>query len=168
MMIRPENAGDIAAIRSVNRSAFAGEAEADLVDRLRDDNDLLASLVAEQDGIIVGHVGFSRLWIVQDAGRLPGVSLAPLAVMQEHRRRGVGRALTEAGHLHLRDLGESIVFVLGSTEYYGRFGYSVTSASGFDCIYAGAHFQALPLSWRAPETGSLTYPPAFSGLGSSA
>jgi putative acetyltransferase len=164
MMVRLEGAGDIAAIRCVIRSAFAGEEEADLVDRLRN-NDLLASLVAEQDGVIIGHVGFSRLWIVQDGRRLPGVSLAPLAVMQEHRRRGVGRALTEAGHLHLRNLGESIVFVLGAPEYYGRFGYSVTSASGFDSIYAGSHFQALPLSSPAPETGSLTYPPAFSGLG---
>jgi putative acetyltransferase len=156
MMIRPERAGDIAAIRGVIRAAFAGTQEADLVDRLRNDNDLLASLVAEQDGIIIGHVGFS--W-------LPGVSLAPLAVMQEHRRRGVGRALTEAGHLQLRNCGESIVFVLGAPEYYGRLGYSVTSASGFESIYAGCHFQALPLSLPAPETGSLTYPRAFGGLG---
>jgi putative acetyltransferase len=77
----------------------------------------------------------------------------------------VGRALIEAGHLQLRNCDESIVFVLGAPEYFGRFGYSVTSASGFDSLYAGSHFQALPLSSRAPETGSLTYPPAFSGLG---
>jgi methionyl-tRNA formyltransferase len=164
MIIRQENPADVDAIRAVIREAFGGAQEADLVDRLRSDNDLLVSLVAEQDGQIIGHVGFSRIWIVEDGRRVPGVGLAPLAVLPEHQRRGVATTLVEAGHVRLRHDGESIVFVLGAPKYYGRFGFSVSSAAPFSCVYAGSHFQALSFSSLAPETGSLSYPLAFSGL----
>jgi putative acetyltransferase len=164
MIIRQENPADVDAIRAVIREAFGGAQEADLVDRLRSDNELLVSLVAEQDGQIIGHVGFSRIWIVEDGRRVPGVGLAPLAVLPEHQRRGVATTLVEAGHVRLRHDGESIVFVLGAPKYYGRFGFSVSSAAPFSCVYAGSHFQALSFSSLAPETGSLSYPLAFSGL----
>jgi len=169
MIVRPETAEDIAAIGNVIRQAFGSQneacEEADLVNRLRRDNDLVLSLVAEQDGQIVGHVGFSRLWIVQDTRRIPGISLAPLAVMPEHQRQGAGRKLVEMGHARLREAGESIVFVLGDPDYYGRFGFSLVAAAAFDCRYAGAHFQALRLSSSAPDAGSVEYASAFDDLG---
>jgi putative acetyltransferase len=169
MIVRPETAGDIAAIGDVIRRAFESRneacEEADLVNRLRRDGDMVLSLVAEQDGQLVGHVGFSRLWIVQDARRIPGISLAPLAVAPDRQRKGLGRALVEAGHALLRDSGEAIAFVLGDPAYYGRFGYSLALAATFDCRYVGPHFQALRLSSSAPDAGSVEYAPAFNGLG---
>jgi putative acetyltransferase len=164
MIVRPETSADIAGIRDVVRSAFAGEQEADLVDSLRRDGALLLSLVAEEGGCVIGHVGFSRVWISHDSRRSPGVSLAPLAVVTEQRRRRVGAALVNAGHVHLRTTGESICFVLGDPAYYGRFGYSAPAAAGFDCLYAGAHFQALTLTGAAPEAGAISYAAAFAGL----
>lgn len=169
MIIRPETAGDIAAIGSVIRRAFQSHneacEEADLVDGLRRDGDLVLSLVAERDGQLVGHIGFSRLWIAQDAQRFPGISLAPLAVMPDHQRKGAGRMLVEAGHARLREAGETIVFVLGDPDYYGRFGFSLLAAAAFECRYAGPHFQALRLSSSAPDAGSVAYAPAFNDLG---
>lgn len=169
MIVRPETAGDIATIDSVIRQAFDSHneacAEADLVGRLRRDSDLVLSLVAEQDGQTVGHVGFSRLWITQGAQRIPAISLAPLSVTPDSQRNGIGRTLVEAGHARLREAGETIVFVLGDPDYYGRFGFSLSAAAPFECQYAGAHFQALRLTSTAPETGSIEYAPAFSELG---
>lgn len=169
MIIRSETAGDVAAIRSIIRQAFGSHneacAEADLVDRLRSDDDLVLSLVAEQDGRIIGHVGFSRLWVMQGARRIPGVSLAPLSVMPDRQRGGIGRALVEAGHARLREAGETIVFVLGDPDYYGRFGFSLSAAAPFECQYAGAHFQSLRLASTAPDAGAIEYAPAFNDLG---
>lgn len=165
MIVRPETAGDTAAIRNIICQAFGDDQEAGLVGRLRRDHDLVLSLVAEQDGQLVGHVGFSRLWIAQGAQRIPGISLAPLAVMPDRQRKGTGRALVEAGHTRLREAGETIVFVLGDPDYYGRFGFSFSAAATFDCQYAGPHFQALRLASTAPDAGSVAYAPAFNDLG---
>jgi putative acetyltransferase len=164
MNIRPESPGDFAAVRAVLREAFAGDDEADLVDGLRNDGDLLLSMVAEEAGQVVGHVAFSRLWLRDDVRRLPGVSLAPLSVVPRHRRHGIGAALVEAGHGRLRHAGESIIFVLGDPAYYGRFGYSIAAARTFDCVYAGPHFQALVLTSPAPTAGVITYAASFDGL----
>src|SRR4051812_30943383 len=54
--IRPETTPDAVAIREVNRLAFGGEAEARLVDALRDGGYARASLVAGEDGRVVGHI----------------------------------------------------------------------------------------------------------------
>src|SRR5262249_37169728 len=132
MNIRPETSSDVAGIRDIVCVAFDGTAEADLIENLRRDGDLLLSMGAEEAGRLVGHVGFSRLWIEQTGQRTPGVSLAPLSVVADRRRRGVGAALIEEGHSHLRASGESIVFVLGAPAYYGRFNYLIPAAAGFD------------------------------------
>lgn len=165
MIIRRETAGDVAAIRQVIRAAFEGDDEANLVDRLRGDGDLILSLVAEQDGQIVGHVAFSRLSITNDSHVTPGVSLAPVGVLPEMQRKGAGCALIEAGHDQLRHAGETVSFVLGDPAYYSRFGYSLDGASAFDCAYAGPYFQWLRLSSQSPAAGVITYAPAFGGLG---
>jgi putative acetyltransferase len=164
MIIRQETPDDVADLSDLIRAAFACHQEADLVDGLRRGGDLLLSLVAEEAGRVIGHVGFSRVWISRDSQRSPGVSLAPLAVTAEYRRRGVGAALVEAGHGHLRSAGESICFVLGDPAYYGRFGYSIPAAAAFDCVYAGVHFQALALKSSAPKAGAISYAAAFAGL----
>jgi len=164
MIVRRERAADVAGIRAILCAAFAGDQEADLVDSLRRDGDLLLSMVAEDSGDVIGCIGFSRLWISHQGERSPGVSLAPLAVTAERRRRGIGAALVEAGHAHLRSAGETIVFVLGDPAYYGRFGYSIAAAADFDCCYAGPHFQALALTSSAPTAGAIVYAAAFAHL----
>lgn len=164
MIIRGAVPGDAASIRDVLRSAFASDLEADLVDDLGRAGDLLLSIVADDAGRIVGYLGFSRLLISHDGQRAPGVSLAPLAVAVDHRRRNIGSALVEAGHEKLRAARESIIFVLGDPAYYRRFGYLTQAAAAFDCAYAGPHFQALALADDAPRTGAIAYAAAFDRL----
>jgi putative acetyltransferase len=165
VIIRRETAGDVTAIRQVICSAFGGDDEADLVDRLCADSDLILSLVAEQDGQIIGHIAFSRLSITKDSHVTPGVSLAPVSVLPEMQRKGTGCALIESGHDQLRRADESVVFVLGDPAYYSRFGYSGEGVSAFDCVYAGPYFQWLRLSPQTPAAGVISYAPAFGGLG---
>jgi putative acetyltransferase len=164
MNIRPEKPGDEAAIGEVVAAAFGGRQEADLVTRLRENGDLVLSLVVEDAGRIVAHVAFSRVWVERDGTRSPGIGLAPVAVLPEAQRKGTARALIGAGHLRLKLLGEKIVFVLGDPDYYKRFGFSHELAAPFTCVYQGEHLQALRLSPDAPEAGEVIYSAAFAGL----
>jgi putative acetyltransferase len=78
-------------VRSVNEAAFGGPDEADLVDKLHSEGVVLASLVAELDKRIVGHILFSRMSIETAGGALPAVALAPVAVLPEYQRQGIGQ-----------------------------------------------------------------------------
>ena len=161
MIIRPERTDETAAIRSVLAAAFASIAEANLVEQLRRDGDLVLALVAEEDGTVRGHVAFPRLGIEDGAGTHSAVGLAPVGVAPERQRRGVGSALIREGHRRLAAQGESLVFVLGHAAYYPRFGYSADAAAPFESTYSGPHFMALRLNENAPRAGKVRYPAAF-------
>jgi putative acetyltransferase len=163
--IRPETADDAADVRKLLVDAFGGPAEATLVDRLRRDGDLMLALIATDAArVVVGHVAFSRLHVEGAGGRLPAVALAPLAVADTHRRRGIGATLVRAGLDQLEAQGETLVFVLGDPAYYTRFGFAPETAAPFVCAYAGPQFMALRLSEDAPHAGTIRYPAAFDDL----
>jgi putative acetyltransferase len=164
MIIRPEKPADAAAIGEVVTAAFGQRNEAELVERLRGEGELVLSLVAEDDGAIIGHVAFSRVWIEHNGARSPGIGLAPVSVLPDSQRKGTARALIGAGHLRLKTIGEKIVFVLGDPDYYKRFGFSHEIAKAFACIYQGDYLQALRLSPDAPTEGEVIYAAAFAGL----
>ena len=128
--IRPERSDDAAAIRSILIAAFAGSAEADLVERLRRDGDLVLALAAD-DGEVRGYVAFPRLRVEHADGARDVVGLAPVAVAPDRQRRGIGSALIREGHRRLVARGESLIFVLGYPAYYTRFGYSLAAAAPF-------------------------------------
>jgi predicted N-acetyltransferase YhbS len=96
-VIREEAPGDAASIHRLNATAFETDAEAKLVDTLRAAGALILSLVAEQDGEIVGHIAFSP--VVVDSGQRTsqGVGLAPMAVAPAHQRQGIGGRLIDDG-----------------------------------------------------------------------
>ena len=166
VVIRPEQHGDHAEIAALLTAAFEGPAEADLVARLRGDNDIVLALVAvATDGRIVGYIACPRLQLMQDDHGIPVAGVAPLAVAPVHQRSGIGSALMAAGLERLWQQGEALVFVLGDPAYYTRFGLDVTAAEPFASDYAGSHFMALALRPDAPATGRLIYPRAFSDLG---
>ena len=77
--VRPERDADIAAIRTVNREAFGGEAEVELVDALRANGDAAVSLVAETDAGVVGHILFSHLPIRAPRTEVAAVALARMS-----------------------------------------------------------------------------------------
>ncbi len=162
-VVRTEQSSDIESIYELNAAAFDGRTEeAELVDALRQDGDLLLSLVAVQEGEIVGHLAFSRVTV--DAGPHPegGVVLAPIGVRPDLQGREVGTRLIEAGLEHLRGRGESLVVVVGNPGYYTRFGFSVELGASYPNVYSGRHFMALVIGDAAAPVGHVSYPEAFS------
>lgn len=160
MSIRAATPRDREAIRLVEEHAFGQQAEAGLVDALVAEGDAVVELVAEEDGDVVGHILFSRLYIQNGGKTVPAVALAPLAVEPDFHGTGIGGALVREAHIRLKEAGETIAVVLGDPAYYGRFGYSHERAAGFESDYQCDALQALVWG-EAPETGKLVYASAF-------
>lgn len=160
MSIRAATPRDREAIRLVEEHAFGQQAEAGLVDALVSQGDVIVELVAEEDGDVVGHILFSRLYVQNGGSTVPAVALAPLAVEPDFHGSGIGGALIREAHIRLKDAGEMLAVVLGDPAYYGRFGYTHERAAKFESDYQCDALQAL--AWGdAPETGKLVYASAF-------
>ncbi len=152
--IREEQDGDAAGIRDVHRAAFGGTAEAVLVDRLRDARLVLVSLVAVEHGRIVGHVLFSELPVEGAARTVRAASLAPVAVLPDCQRRGIGSALIREGLAACAARGCEAVIVVGEPAYYERFGFSARRAHHLASPYAGEFCMALALTPGALDCGA--------------
>lgn len=166
--IRPERSADHAAVRAVNDAAFGQPAEGGLVEALRRSPVFIPelSLVAEaEDGAIVGHVLFTRLKVVEQAVTHAALALAPMAVLPAWQRRGVGSALVRRGLADARDLGHSVVVVLGHPEYYPRFGFLRASRFDIRPPFDAPDEAFLVLALRPgaldPVRGVVEYPPEF-------
>jgi putative acetyltransferase len=161
--IRPESRDDINHIRTVHRLAFGGHDEARLVDALRAEGYSRVSLVADSEGRVVGHVLFSDLPIVTPERTIPSLSLAPLAVIPEHQRQGIGSSLVGEGLRICAKQGHRIVIVLGHPAFYPRFGFSARLAERLRAPFSGESFMALELVPGAlvGVDGEVQYPPPF-------
>jgi putative acetyltransferase len=127
---------------------------------------MVLALVAEDAGVVIGYVAFSRLF-VEGEERFPAVALAPLAVYPEYQQQGVATRLVREGHACLAALGETLSVVLGEPSYYSRFGYSNRRAANFVSEYQSPYLMALSFG-AAPWEGRLVYPSAFSMLADAA
>lgn len=160
--IRPEETADYQAIRRIHVAAFPTPVEADLVERLRADGDLVLSLVAVMDGKVIGHVALSRM-----SAPFRALGLAPVAVDAGERRRGIGELLIRDALNRARQGDWDAIFVLGDPAYYQRFGFNGQAAEGFASPYAGPYLMALPLAagGMPANSGEISYAPAFAALG---
>ena len=165
--IRPERTDDLGGVRQVNLSAFETDLEANLVDALRAQADPLVSLVAvgeHADGGIVGHILFTPVTLSSQPN-LPIMGLAPMAVMPERQRQGIGSDLVRAGIDACRDTGCIAIVVLGHAEYYPRFGFVPASRFGLVSEYDVPDdvFMALELTAGVlrGNAGTIRYHPAF-------
>ncbi|HSL20136.1 MAG TPA: N-acetyltransferase [Vicinamibacterales bacterium] len=159
--IRAEHPQDAPAIHAVHTASFPTPLEARLVDALRAAGQLRISLVATIGGDVVGHVAFSPVTI---DGTECGLGLAPVAVLPEHRRQGIGAALIREGLAAAGRTGCGLVVLVGEPAYYSRFGFGPASRWGLKDEYgAGDAFQALELRKGAiPEKdGLVRYAPEF-------
>jgi putative acetyltransferase len=159
-IMRLEEPRDAAQIRDLLEASFPGFGEAILVDRLRSDGDLDLSLVAEDQGVVIGYVAFSRLMIEDGDHPFHAVALAPLAVYPEYQQQGVATRLVREGHACLAAMGATLSVVVGEPGYYSRFGYSNRRAAHFECEYQSPYLMALSFG-AAPWEGRLVYPTAF-------
>ncbi|MEQ6899772.1 N-acetyltransferase [Nocardioides sp. YIM 152588] len=160
----PERPDDVEPIREVNVAAFPTEAEADLVEALREDPDAWVdglSWVSETpDGQVVGHALLTRCTV----GGEPALALAPCAVLPGWQRGGAGSAAIDGALAAARDRGENLVVVLGHADYYPRFGFAPASGLGVTAPFEvpDEAFMALRLDPSRPAPrGAIAYPRAF-------
>lgn len=162
MRIRSELPSDAAAIEAITIAAFKNAAHSNhteqfIVRGLRSAGALSVSLVAEDDGRVIGHVAVSPVTISTGAGGWHG--LGPLSVEPERQGRGIGSRLIRAALDNLRASGASGCVVLGEPGYYSRFGFVTNSR----LILPGVppeYFQALSFK-NAPPAGTVSYHNAF-------
>lgn len=167
MLIRAETETDWHAVYDVNAAAFATPAEAILVDALRAQARPVVSLVAEDDGEIVGHIMFSPVSLSAHP-ELEVMGLGPMAVAPRQQRQGIGSALVRAGLEQCRQQGFIAVVVLGHAGYYPRFGFSPASQFGITSDYdvPDEVFMAIELQTGAlsGKHGRVKYHPAFNNV----
>ncbi len=164
LIVRAETTADHEAIRHVNRLAFGQGDEARLVDGLREGGFVRVSLVAERAGQVVGHILFSDLPILTEAGTVPALALAPMAVLPELQNQGIGSALVQQGLEACRQQGHRVVVVLGHAHFYTRFGFSPKLAAHLESPFSGGDsFMAVELVPGALDgvAGRVQYPPPF-------
>ena len=159
-MVRDERPGDRGAIRDIVTAAFGRSDEADLLDGLRHDGDCVFSLAAFDGAAPVGHIALSRL-----AAPFRALAMAPVSVVPERQRRGIGSLLIEAALERAARARWQAVFVLGAPDFYRRFGFDPALARGFASPHAGPHLMARVLEAPLPvSTGRIDYAPAFARL----
>ncbi|MEX2642642.1 MAG: N-acetyltransferase [Acetobacterales bacterium] len=162
-VVREEDPADFAATDAVNRLAFGRPDEATLVSRLRAEGDVILSLVACAGDEVVGHILFSRLDLAPDLESASAVALAPMAVLPEWQRRGIGSALVREGIRSSAARAVGAIVVLGDPAFYTRFGFSALTAASLDAPFSGVAFMALELAPAvlAGPRRRVRYPPAF-------
>jgi putative acetyltransferase len=172
VLLRRYEPGDREAVRRIHAEAFrlpddpsGTPVEVGLVDALIDAGDVLPalSLVAVRDGELVGHVICSKATV----GDHPAAGLGPIGVLPEFQRRGVGDALMHAVLAAADALDLPLVGLVGSTEYYPRYGFVPATQLGIEPPDPawGDHFQIRPLtSYRPAIVGRFRYAPAFEKL----
>ena len=170
--VRRERPKDRAAIRSLIVETFSaaystGDLEADLVERLREQTAFGAniSLVALQNDLLVGHVFFSGVRIVEHP-HIAACALAPLGVSPPIQRRGIGSILVEQGLSACRGAGYKVVFVQGSSAYYTRFGFAPVGQFNLRTVFLSEYDMALPINDGALDavSGLVDYPTPWDPL----
>ncbi|MQY18187.1 hypothetical protein NRB20_12560 [Nocardia sp. RB20] len=160
-----QNAAAHAQVATTPGQEAAEPAEVALVHQLRADAAWMPtlSLVAEVLGRVVGHVCLTRAGV----GPYPVLALGPIGVLPEHQRAGVGSALMHAALGAADALDEPLVALLGSLEYYPRFGFQPGPRLGIfpDNPAWTSHFQVRPLTTYEPGlTGEFRYADPFYAL----
>jgi putative acetyltransferase len=166
MDVRTEKLEDVEAVRQVNIAAFGRENEAKLVDKLRGIASTF-SFVAVQSDRIVGHIFFSLVVVEGKCSRnLSVLGLAPVAVLPNYQRQGIGTRMIREGLKECRRSGFGAVVVLGNPDFYSRFGFVPASSKGLGCEYdvPDEAFMVLELESGACQdcSGTVKYRSEFS------
>jgi len=169
---RAEKQEDLEAIRQVNIAAFGREGEANLVDKLR----LVPSthsFVALKLNQVVGNICFSPVSVEGNYSQslledLLIIGLAPLAVLPQYQRQGIGSLLVKEGLKQCSQFGYSAIVVLGNPNYYSRFGFITAKEKGLECEYPvpDEAFMVLEMNKNALLgcRGMIKYRPEFMDL----
>lgn len=168
MNIRKEKDSDKEQIWQVNAAAFETEAEANLVNALRDSGIPFISFVAEEDEEILGHILFTPVELVGDDSGLRLMGLAPMAVLPKVQKKGIGSQLVRTGIIQCSTQGYDAIVVLGHPEYYPKFGFVPSIEYGIKSEYEvpDEAFMVLELkkSSMKGKKGMIKYHDAFGSV----
>ncbi|RMA80955.1 GNAT family N-acetyltransferase [Umboniibacter marinipuniceus] len=161
--IRDESPKDLQSIHEVTVSAFleaqyTDHTEQFILKALRDAGALTVSLVAEEGGVIVGHVAVSPVAISDDSTGWYG--LGPISVLPSIQGKGIGSKLMNAAIKALKGIRANGCVLLGDPNYYSRFGFKPKEGLILPEV-PPEYFQALLLQGGLPQ-GDVTYHEAFS------
>ncbi|WP_064691912.1 GNAT family N-acetyltransferase [Rhizobium aegyptiacum] len=162
MHIRYEMPADVDAIEDLTSAAFkpmpySEGTEAEIIRRLRLSGDLAISLVADEEGEILGHVAFSPVTI--DGVHDGWFGLGPISVAPQRQRQGIGRALIARGIESLKAMGASGCALIGNPEVYGGAGFSSDGQLTYHNLDT-RFVQRIVFRGAAPS-GVLRFAPAF-------
>ncbi len=167
VVVRSEEPSDYQKIYEINKIAFGGEVEARLVNNLRKTKGFIPqlSLVAEKDGKVVGHILFSIIHINTGEDNIPVLALAPMAVLPEYQKQGIGSLMIKEGLKKSKELGYKIVVLVGHPDYYPRFGFVPAKEKGLKLPFdapdeAFMVYEIIPNS-LVGISGTIEYPPEF-------
>jgi putative acetyltransferase len=161
IQIRSEETNDIDQVREVLCMAFPTDAESKLVDALRTNGKAIISLVAVHADQVLGHILFSPVSTTPPS-EAKGIGLAPVAVRPDVQAQGIGSQLIREGLQLGKELGYDYCVVLGSPEYYSRFGFE--KASNFDLqneYGVDDEFMVIRFSEHDLPRGLVRYAPEF-------
>ena len=158
VLIRDETPADFAAIDHVNDMAFEETAQSQIIRELRKTNEALWSQVLLKEGEIIGHLMFYKVWLDD---KLITAGLGPISILPEHQRRGYGGQLIRSGLEKCDPKHHQIIFLLGHTSYYPRFGFSSEIGAQYKSPWPRPAFMGLRLNEAAPKSGTLTFPQAY-------
>ena len=135
--IRQETEKDYPQVFKLVEEAFRDMEESDhreqfLVERLRHSPAFVPelSLVADEDGGVVGYGLMTRVSIRSGILDAESLALAPVAVRPDRQSMGIGSALIRELHARAARLGYKSAVVLGHEGFYPRFGYRKASDYG--------------------------------------
>ncbi|MEO4004463.1 MULTISPECIES: N-acetyltransferase [unclassified Flavobacterium] len=171
--IRKEDKNDFEAVFKLIENAFENVVFSDhreqfLVERLRNSDAFVPelSIVGVLEGKIVGYILLTKIVIKANNGvETESLALAPVAVLQDFQKKGVGGQLIRAAHDKARTMGFGSVILLGHEKYYPKFGYQMTSQYGirlpFDVPEENCMLIELIPGALKEVSGVVVYPKAF-------
>ena len=150
---RVETPDDYYAVEEMTREAFWQFWEPDrkicdehlLVSKLRGCSGLVPELniIAEADGVLAGHIIFTRCHVEDSAGKIhETLTFGPLTVSPKMQCKGIGKALMRHSFDEASRLGFRAVIIYGNPDYYPRFGFQRASEFGITA-QDGSVFDAL-------------------------
>ncbi len=129
--IRLEREEDFKETEILTRESFwdvyrPGCVEHFLVHKLRADSSFVKELdfVAIHNNRVVGNIMFSRAKIIDEQkNEYEVLTLAPVSVLPEFQRKGIGSKLILHGIAQAKKMNFKAIILFGSPEYYHRFGF---------------------------------------------
>lgn len=164
-VIRSASSNDLDSLLQVHQAAFGGKLEeANLVQLLHERQKAVVSLLASSDNCVVGSVVFSPVELDPPDSKFHAVGLAPVAVLPEFQRQGIGSLLIQEGMRICKENNFNAIVVLGNPAYYSRFGFVRASNFGLKNEYkVNDEFMVLELEEHILQQvqGTIKFGPEF-------